>query len=84
MFPIEAPELKQRVLTEIVPAYLRDNVKSRILQPDGSHYRLQPSEGEPRYRCQEELLAIRPDLSMGEADIAGNGAAPAGEVVVVH
>ncbi|HVW37872.1 MAG TPA: polyphosphate kinase 1, partial [Pirellulales bacterium] len=25
MFPIEAPELKQRVLSEIVPAYLRDN-----------------------------------------------------------
>jgi polyphosphate kinase len=84
MFPIEAPELKQRVLTEIVPAYLRDNVKSRILLPDGSHYRLQAAEGEPRYRCQEELLAIRPDLTLGDADIARDGAAPAGEAVVAH
>ena len=28
MFPIEAPDLKERILTEIVPAYLRDNVRA--------------------------------------------------------
>ncbi len=43
-----------------MPAYLRDNVKARILQPDGSYVRSQPSAGEPPYRCQERLLAIRP------------------------
>ncbi len=30
MFPIEAPDLRERVLHEIIPAYLRDNVKSRV------------------------------------------------------
>ncbi len=60
MFPIEAAELKDRILHEIVPAYLRDNVKARILQPDGTYVRSQPSAGEPPYRCQERLLAIRP------------------------
>ncbi len=60
MFPVVAAELKDRILHEIVPAYLLDNVKARILQPDGSYVRSQPSAGEPPYRCQERLLALRP------------------------
>jgi polyphosphate kinase len=84
MFPIEAPDLKQRILKEIVPAYLRDNVKSRILRPDGSHYRLQPAEGEARYRCQEELLAIRPEAIGGEAPINGDGALAGVEPIVAQ
>ena len=60
MFPIEAAELKDRILHEIVPAYLLDNVKSRILQPDGTYVRMQPAPGEPPYRCQERLLSLRP------------------------
>ena len=39
MFPIEAPRARERILEEIVPAYLRDNVKARILRADGTHYR---------------------------------------------
>ena len=74
MFPIEAPELRQRILNEIVPAYLRDNVKARILRPDGSHYRLEPTDGEARYRVQEELLSLRPELVVGDSDFSGNGA----------
>lgn len=58
MFPVEAPEIKHRLLTEIVPAYLRDNVKSRILLPDGSYTRVKPAKAEQPYRCQEELLNI--------------------------
>src|SRR5262249_22718286 len=56
MFPIEAPRARERILQEIVPAYLRDNVKARILRPDGSHYRVERAPDEPRHRCQEELL----------------------------
>lgn len=74
MFPIEAPELRQRILNEIVPAYLRDNVKARMLRPDGSHYRLEPTDGEARYRVQEELLSLRPELVVGDSDFSGNGA----------
>jgi polyphosphate kinase len=81
MFPIEAPELKQRILKEIVPAYLCDNVKARILRPDGSHYRLQPQDGESRYRVQEELLSLRPELVVGDSSISGNGAVLSNEVI---
>jgi polyphosphate kinase len=81
MFPIEAPDLKQRILTEIIPAYLRDNVKARVLRPDGSHYRLQRQDGEPRYRVQEELLSLRPELIVGDSGISGNGSLLAGEAL---
>ena len=39
-----------------MPAYLRDNVKARILCADGTHYRARRAPDEPRHRCQEELL----------------------------
>ena len=45
MFPIEAPELKQRILNEIIPTYLRDNTRARMLQTDGSYTRVQPAAG---------------------------------------
>jgi polyphosphate kinase len=72
MFPIEAPALKQRILHEIVPAYIRDNVKARLLQPDGSHERRRPQPGEPRHRCQEELLTLRPAIA--PLDVAATSA----------
>jgi polyphosphate kinase len=72
MFPVEDPVLRERVLTEIVPAYLRDNVKARILRPDGTHYRLQPGPGEARHRCQEELLAVRPAIAVIEPAATSN------------
>lgn len=74
MFPIEAALPKQRILHEIVPAYLRDNVKTRVLLPDGSHYRLSAKEHESRHRCQEELLMIRPGLGAAEPLVESNGA----------
>ncbi len=74
MFPIEAPELKQRILHEIVPIYLRDNVRARVLRPDGTYDRLQPAPGEAPHRCQDELLALRPGLAPIEATAPTNGA----------
>jgi polyphosphate kinase len=86
MFPIEAPELKDRLLHEIVPAYLLDSVKARLLQPDGAYLRIQSAPGEAPYRCQERLLSLRP-TSMPEREAraafavaassngSGNGAA---------
>jgi polyphosphate kinase len=70
MFPIEAPQLKQRILKEIVPTYLRDNVRTRILLSDGSYTRAEPVDGQPRHRSQEEFLAVRGPL---EEVAAGNG-----------
>ena len=39
MFPLEDDRLKQRVTEEILPALLADNVKARLLTPDGAYGR---------------------------------------------
>ncbi len=71
MFPIEAPDLKQRILEEVVPAYLRDNARARILGSDGNYTRVRPRDGEASHRCQEELLTLRDNVL--ERVAAGNG-----------
>ena len=68
MFPIESPELKERILHEIVPAYLNDNVKARILQPDGT---LRPSASAGRRRG----LSL-PGAAVGPAPAATPGRSP--------
>ena len=60
MFPIEAPNLREQILDQIVPIYLRDNLKARLLLPDGAHTRLHPLDGEPIRHGQQELLAADP------------------------
>ncbi len=39
VFPVTQPELSQRLRDEILATYLKDNVKARLLQPDGSYTR---------------------------------------------
>lgn len=60
MFPIESPPLRQRILTEIIPAYLADNVKARELAADGTYHRVGPGRGKKPFRCQQELLRAYP------------------------
>jgi general secretion pathway protein I len=66
MFPILAPELKQRVLREIVPTYLADHTRARELDEHGVFHLLRPAEGQPAVRCQIEFLERR-----GAADTPG-------------
>jgi polyphosphate kinase len=58
MFPVEAAPLRKRILREIVPAYLRDNVRARVLQTDGTYRRRRPMDGEAEFRCQFEQLQL--------------------------
>ncbi len=51
-FPIEAPELRKEIVDLILPAFLKDNVKARELQPDGTYLRLHPREGEKPSQAQ--------------------------------
>jgi polyphosphate kinase len=56
LFPVESPEGRQKVLLALDAAF-RDNVKGRVLQPDGSYKRRRPAKGEEPYRSQIELHA---------------------------
>jgi polyphosphate kinase len=57
VFPIEAPDLKQRVV-DALKTTLADNVKARELRPDGSYLRLAPADGQPRVRSQSRFLEL--------------------------
>ena len=56
VFPIEPPELKQRVIADILEVSLKDNVKARELQADGTYKRLRVGAGEKAVRSQEKFM----------------------------
>jgi len=58
MFPIESLELKQRICQEIIPSYLQDNTRARVLMPDGTYVRTAVCQGELAHRSQSDLLAV--------------------------
>jgi polyphosphate kinase len=72
MFPIESPDLKRRILHEIIPIYQRDNTRTRVLRADGTYYRESP-DGHTPHRSQEEFLALRGDNTPEEVSANGHG-----------
>ena len=56
MFPIEAEDLRRRIVEEIIPTYMHDNQHTRILQADGTYAGAVPGDEAP-HRAQAELLA---------------------------
>ena len=54
VFPVESKGTKEHV-QEIIDTFAKDNVKTRILQPDGSY--LPAPAGQPVWDAQEEFLA---------------------------
>ncbi len=58
LYPIEDTELKARIIDEILMTYLRDNVKARLMKPDGSYVRVTPKDGAQLVRSQSALIAI--------------------------
>jgi polyphosphate kinase len=69
MFPLLAPDIRQRVLREIVPVYLADNTRARRLDAAGVFHLLHPGPDEPTRRCQIEFLEQRPLLGASEAGL---------------
>jgi len=56
IYPIKSAELKRRIYNEILITLLNDNVKARLMKPDGSYIRLKPREGEKPLRSQFEFI----------------------------
>jgi polyphosphate kinase len=52
MFPVEDPGLKARLIQELLPAILQDDVKARRLQSDGTYVHRVPAPGEDAIRSQ--------------------------------
>lgn len=59
LFPIEDTRLVHHIRDDILKIYLADNVKARLLQPDGTYVRIQPEPGQPHVNAQEWFIANR-------------------------
>jgi polyphosphate kinase len=77
LYPIETPELRDRLVDEVLGAALHDNVNARALQPDGTYVLVQ-SSGAP-LRSQNLLMdtARRSSELAKPAPMIRMGAAPA-------
>jgi polyphosphate kinase len=86
VFPVEQPDLKQRLIDEILKVTLADNVKARELLSDGSYRRVVPAAGEPRVRSQERFLQLAEEAAsrhaVGAAAVEAEAAAVAKPVAV--
>ena len=58
IYPIDDPVIKERIYNEILKTYLNDNVKARIMQPDGRYELMKPEKGQQPVRAQSALIAI--------------------------
>ncbi len=77
MFPIEDPQLKNRIVDGILGVVLADNVKARQLSADGAYHRVAPAKpGDPRVRSQIEFQNMALEL-FESSPIRPRSAAPA-------
>jgi polyphosphate kinase len=58
LYPLKDEDLRQRICNEILPAYLGDNQKARILGADGEYTALKPARGVKRFSVQDHLMKL--------------------------
>jgi polyphosphate kinase len=63
LFPVESPPLVRHLRDVVLETYLRDNLRARRMQPDGSYVRLRPAEGEAPLDSQQRLLELHGALT---------------------
>jgi polyphosphate kinase len=56
--PIEDPEIKARIIEEILKTYWADNVKARELRTDGTYVRRTPAAGKAPIRAQQRFIDL--------------------------
>ncbi len=59
LFPVLDARAKRRLLDDVLETHLKDNLKARLLHPDGSYQRLRPKRGEARLNAQQWMLDTR-------------------------
>ncbi len=59
LFPIQSPAMIKHIRDNILAIYLKDNVKARRMNPDGTYQRVKPKEGEELINSQQWFLNER-------------------------
>ena len=57
LFPIEAPELRRRLLDDLFPMEFRDNENARELHANGAYLPVARRDGDPSFSAQEYFMA---------------------------
>jgi polyphosphate kinase len=58
LFPLKDGELRERICKEILPAYLGDNQKARVLGSNGQYTAVRHAKGSKRFSVQEHLMKL--------------------------
>ncbi len=56
LFPLQDPRFVQRMRDQIIPTYLSDTAKTRLMQADGTYRRVQPAPDAPAVDCQQTFI----------------------------
>jgi polyphosphate kinase len=56
LFPVQDPPLIRHLRDEVLTTYLSDNIKARIMMPDGTYHRAQKEADAPSVYSQEAFL----------------------------
>jgi polyphosphate kinase len=72
LFPLKDPQLRERVVSEILEAYLSDTRKARVLSPDGTYGRLRAARNGRAFSAQDHLMQV----ADGSGATAANQSAP--------
>ena len=59
LFPIREPNLIQQIRDNILAIYLKDNMKARLMQSNGTYQRAKPESGQPLLYSQLHFLKQR-------------------------
>jgi polyphosphate kinase len=59
VFPVQDAELLRHLRDDVLQGFLDDNVRARVMQPDGSYLRLRAAEGQPALDSQLAPLLAR-------------------------
>jgi polyphosphate kinase len=60
VFPVEKPAHIRFLRDDVLHAYLKDNVRARVMQEDGSYLRLAPEKEAKAQDIQDWLMKNRP------------------------
>ena len=58
LFPLKDESLRQRICNEILPAYLADNLKARVLGPDGQYTYARRGKNGKGFSVQSHLMGL--------------------------
>ncbi len=70
IFPVQDEGILRRVRDDILPKYLADNMKTRVLTADGSWTHIWPKDGEEPRNAQEWFVARAREVAVDESEHA--------------